>query len=709
MTSRCSCTFTLAALLVLFAARSTHAVEITIQDSVVSLATNATKNYTFTDPTNGLEVVVTVTMTPYSSITNDPVFSLLDFDGEIPTRLGVDSGTGGGDGNWVDNFEGVDFSAMLVSTSSGIITNSIRFAITGLGIRPEGSPFFWTSASTTNTIQHELEGLATLDTSPAILAGSAYSATLRIGPGDKRFQASNQGSLSGQSFVVSASFIEGTGEPVILLNPTNVTVCEGQSVSFDAEAFGDPNPFVQWQLLTNGGVEFAEIPGETNDTLMFTSSSTASGNQYRAVFSNTLGTATSSVAMLTVAGAISSTITPSTSIVAPLSMTNTASGPPGQSGYYWEIENGDIIGSATGQTVTFKAGLEDDLTLNLSVSNDFGCISSSFTNIPIVFSPVAVGEGVYVSDTFGFITKHGTNGTLSLYAGNNFDYPSGLAFDRAGNLYVANYDAGTISKVTSNGVETLFAVGLATPYPVAIDGDGNIYVGSYDDNEILKFDADGVSNSFADSNLNNPSGLAFDREGFLYVANNGNGTIWKFDTNGVGTLFAEDMGEPYGLAFDSTGNLFVANPSVSEIAKIMPDGSKTNFVLGLDSPIGLAFDRAGYLYATTVNKVLKISPDGNSEVFTTNIYDFVEFVAVWPLPNQLIPANPAVFSDPVITGNQVEFAITGSEGAEYVTQANTNLVESDWISLSTNIAPFVLIDTNTANFSDRYFRAIGAP
>jgi len=682
---------------------ASRAADITIYDSVFALATNVTQNFTFADPTNELEVVVAVTMTPYSSVTNSPTFSLLDGD----TRVGVESGTGGGDGNWMNNTEGADFSAILISASSGILTNSISFGIVGIGVRPEGA-ILWNSTFGTNFIHPPDETLISLDTGVVQIAAIAYNGALRLKPGDSQIQLSNQSGLSGQSFVVRATYVEGSGEPVIVLNPSNVAVCAGQIVSLTAIAYGDPNPTVQWLVQTNGGIEFVDIPGETNHTLTFVSSSISSGNQYRSVFSNALGSATSTVATLNVADSITAIISPSTPTVSPLSTTNTASAPPGLPSYHWDIENGVILGSTTGQMITFQAGLDDDVILYLSVSNEFGCADNTSSNLPIVFAAVTGGDGIYVSDDAHIIMKCDTSGEGSLFAIHDLNYPSGLAFDRAGNLYVANYGGGTIVKITTNGIGSVFAGGLDSPYPIAMDGDGNIFVANHEDHDIWKFDTNGVGTLFADSNLEYPAGLAFDRDGLLYVANN-DGTIWRFDTNGVGSLFTEGLQNPFGLAFDSAGNLFVAGYQNGTIEKVTPDGGVVNFATGLSDPIGLAFDRAGDLYATDSDKVLKFSPDGNSVVFTTNIYVFAEFVAVWPIPNQLIPANPAAFANPTQTGNHIQFSVTGSDGAEYVAQATTNLITAGWESLMTSAAPFLLIDTNMAAYPDRYYRAIGAP
>ena len=50
-----------------------------------------------------------------------------------------------------------------------------------------------------------------------------------------------------------------------------------------------------------------------------------------------------------------------------------------------------------------------------------------------------------------------------------FNGPAGLAFDPAGNLYVANTGNGTVSKVTPAGVVSTFASGFLQPFGLAFD------------------------------------------------------------------------------------------------------------------------------------------------------------------------------------------------------------------------------------------------
>jgi hypothetical protein len=89
--------------------------------------------------------------------------------------------------------------------------------------------------------------------------------------------------------------------PLVTLNPLSQTVTAGQSVTFTAAASGNPTPTVQWQVSTDGGNTFTNIGGATSMTYKI-SSTTASQNgyRYRAVFTNSLGTAITTVAVLTV-------------------------------------------------------------------------------------------------------------------------------------------------------------------------------------------------------------------------------------------------------------------------------------------------------------------------------------------------------------------------------------------------------------------------
>jgi hypothetical protein len=107
--------------------------------------------------------------------------------------------------------------------------------------------------------------------------------------------------VEAKSITVNVEAKAGTPlAPKVTRQPTNASVTEPAKATFLAEASGSPKPKVQWQLSTEKG-KWTNISGATTDTLTIESTKVAeSGREYRAVFTNTLGEATSNPATLTV-------------------------------------------------------------------------------------------------------------------------------------------------------------------------------------------------------------------------------------------------------------------------------------------------------------------------------------------------------------------------------------------------------------------------
>ena len=88
--------------------------------------------------------------------------------------------------------------------------------------------------------------------------------------------------------------------PTVTTIPTSQTVTVGSLVTFTAAASGNPAPTVQWEVSTNGGSSFTNISGATSTTYSFTTSAGENGDEYKAVFTNSVGSVNTSAATLTV-------------------------------------------------------------------------------------------------------------------------------------------------------------------------------------------------------------------------------------------------------------------------------------------------------------------------------------------------------------------------------------------------------------------------
>ncbi len=103
---------------------------------------------------------------------------------------------------------------------------------------------------------------------------------------------------AGGSVITTPATLTVDWAPIITTQPIDHTVNNNSSVSFHVAATGNPAVTVQWQELAPGQTSWADIPGATSATLGFTAKLPQDGAQFRAVFTNTIGTATSNVATL---------------------------------------------------------------------------------------------------------------------------------------------------------------------------------------------------------------------------------------------------------------------------------------------------------------------------------------------------------------------------------------------------------------------------
>jgi DNA-binding beta-propeller fold protein YncE len=113
------------------------------------------------------------------------------------------------------------------------------------------------------------------------------------------------------------------------------------------------------------------------------------------------------------------------------------------------------------------------------------------------------------------IYEYTPGGVRSTFA-SGFNNPQGMAFNSAGDLFVANWDrgtaseTGTITEITPGGVQSTFASGLAYPTGLAFNSAGDLFVADWASENIYEFTPGGVRSTFAFQS--SPTCLAFQGE-----------------------------------------------------------------------------------------------------------------------------------------------------------------------------------------------------
>jgi len=293
---------------------------------------------------------------------------------------------------------------------------------------------------------------------------------------------------------------------------------------------------------------------------------------------------------------------------------------------------------------------------------------------------------VYVADTrHARVRKITPEGTITTIAGSGKLgplgdggparaaglYPSGVAVDGKGNVYVTDNAHERVRRITPDGTITTVAgtgrVGadkgdggpatsatLWNPHAVAIDGQGNLFIAGTSNQRVRKVSPDGTITTIAgtgrqgfsgdggparSARLHDPYGVAVDRHGSVYIADSGNHRVRKVSPGGRittiagtgspgysgdgGPATAARLHHPRGVAVDARGNLYIADSENFRI-RMVSDGTITTIAgtgrsassgdggpprsAQLEHPTGVAVDGKGFLYIADARCLRMVSP-----------------------------------------------------------------------------------------------------
>ena len=276
---------------------------------------------------------------------------------------------------------------------------------------------------------------------------------------------------------------------------------------------------------------------------------------------------------------------------------------------------------ATGKLTLAKETIPDDsetwfpftIVGHVGGWGSYGSETGQF-NQPVDVSVDTAGN-VYVADNHNQrVQKFDPSGTYLLAELTGY-YPSGVAIDADGNIFVLEYHG--LAKYDSNGVfVTRQSMGIGFSGDAAIDSAGNIYVAYGDriekrDNNLALLTQWGASGS-GDGEFNGASGVALDSAGLVYVADRNNHRIQKFDPDG---LYLDQWGsittgfnQPSDVAVDAADNVYVADTSNHRIQKFDVNGtyltSWGSYGSGpgqFNQPAGVTIGAAGHVYVADRN------------------------------------------------------------------------------------------------------------
>jgi sugar lactone lactonase YvrE len=146
----------------------------------------------------------------------------------------------------------------------------------------------------------------------------------------------------------------------------------------------------------------------------------------------------------------------------------------------------------------------------------------------------------------GNIYEYTPAGVKSTFATGGVGTSYGIAINAANDVFVLNELGGTVIEITPSGTQSTFATGLTDPTGLAFNSAGNLFVAQV--GSIAKITPGGSVSTFA-SIPNAVWALAFNSAGNLFATDQASNDILEFTPNGTQSVFATGISWGTGLAF----------------------------------------------------------------------------------------------------------------------------------------------------------------
>ncbi len=203
--------------------------------------------------------------------------------------------------------------------------------------------------------------------------------TLALSGNQYRAVFTNKTGSTTNSAATTAATLTVDLVPTITTQPASLSFNAGQSVTFTTAATANPTATVQWQVSTDGGKTFSNVAGATSTTLTFNADASQNKDQFRAVFTNPVGSATTHAATLTVNFAPIITTSPLSQTVAPGRSVNftAAARANGAATVQWQVSTD---GGKTFTNLTSSTATKLTLTLTATTAMNGNEYRAVFTN-----------------------------------------------------------------------------------------------------------------------------------------------------------------------------------------------------------------------------------------------------------------------------------------------------------------------------------------